>query len=107
MLLAELDRAKTAFLSNVSHAFHTPLTRMLGPPEEELRERPEGRERLEVVHRSGLRLLKLVHSLLDFDRIEAGRSTNRLTSPPTPPRWPAFLRSAVKKAGRGPAVAPG
>jgi signal transduction histidine kinase len=33
----------------------------------------EDRERLAVVHRNSLRLLKLVNSLLDFSRIEAGR----------------------------------
>ncbi|HTR42068.1 MAG TPA: GAF domain-containing sensor histidine kinase [Pseudomonadales bacterium] len=71
--LAELDRAKTTFFSNVSHELRTPLTLMLGPVEEELREHPETRPRLELVHRNSLRLLKLVNTLLDFARIEAGR----------------------------------
>ena len=34
---------------------------------------PADRERLDVAHRNGLRLLKLVNTLLDFSRIEAGR----------------------------------
>ncbi|MDV4156664.1 response regulator [Rhizobium brockwellii] len=75
--LAELDRAKTTFFSNVSHEFRTPLTLMLGPLEEALAdvgEDPETQARLEVVHRNGMRLLKLVNSLLDFSRIEAGRT---------------------------------
>jgi PAS domain S-box-containing protein len=76
--LAELDRAKTAFFSNVSHEFRTPLTLMLGPLEEVQKEAsgrlsPERQELLVTVHRNGLRLLKLVNTLLDFSRIEAGR----------------------------------
>jgi signal transduction histidine kinase len=76
--LAELDRAKTAFFSNVSHEFRTPLTLMLGPVEDLLaRGRTDlsanAAEQLEVVHRNGLRLLRLVNTLLDFSRIEAGR----------------------------------
>jgi PAS domain S-box-containing protein len=77
--LAEIDRAKTTFFSNVSHEFRTPLTLMLGPLEEvqkEASERlsPERQELLVTVHRNGLRLLKLVNTLLDFSRIEAGRA---------------------------------
>ncbi len=76
--LDELDRAKTAFFSNVSHEFRTPLTLMLGPLEEVLPEalerlKPERHEQLVTVRRNALRLLKLVNTLLDFSRIEAGR----------------------------------
>jgi signal transduction histidine kinase len=74
--LAEIDAAKTAFFSNVSHEFRTPLTLMLGPLEEALDapslERRQ-RERLETVHRNSLRLLRLVNSILDFSRVESGR----------------------------------
>lgn len=74
--LAEIDRAKTTFFSNVSHEFRTPLTLMLGPLEDALTEEnllPNVRERLDVAHRNSVRLLKLVNTLLDFSRIEAGR----------------------------------
>jgi PAS domain S-box-containing protein len=71
--LAELDRAKTAFFSNVSHEFRTPLTLILGPIEDSLARGALDGENLKAVHRSALRLLRLVNSLLDFSRIEAGR----------------------------------
>ncbi|CCE11314.1 putative sensor histidine kinase with multiple PAS and a response regulator receiver domain (modular protein) [Bradyrhizobium sp. STM 3843] len=78
--LAEIDRAKTTFFSNVSHEFRTPLTLLLGPLEDMLaREQAElgtdERSTLQVIHRNGIRLLKLVNTLLDFSRIEAGRLT--------------------------------
>jgi signal transduction histidine kinase len=77
--LAELDRAKTAFFSNVSHEFRTPLTLMLGPVEDALSQSPDAlvpfrREQLALVRRNGQRLQKLVNTLLDFARIEAGRA---------------------------------
>jgi PAS domain S-box-containing protein len=74
--LLALDRAKTEFFSNVSHEFRTPLTLMLGNLEEVLCKNgnmQENRPRLEIAHRNSLRLLKLVNTLLDFSRIEAGR----------------------------------
>ena len=76
--LAQIDRAKTAFFSNVSHEFRTPLTLILGPLDDALNDaiEPLGavqRRRIDVTHRNALRLLKLVNSLLDFSRIEAGR----------------------------------
>jgi PAS domain S-box-containing protein len=74
--LAELDRAKTAFFSNVSHEFRTPLTLMLGPIEDatnDPRVPPEVHDRLTLAQRNATRLQKLVNTLLDFSRIEAGR----------------------------------
>ena len=75
--LAEIDRAKTAFFSNVSHEFRTPLALMLGPVEQAMSHADTTapvRRQLEVAHRNALRLLKLVNSLLDFSQIEAGRA---------------------------------
>lgn len=80
--LAEIDKAKTAFFSNISHEFRTPLTLMLGPLEE-LTNRPDStfskqdKESLESTHRNAMRLLRLVNTLLDFSRIEAGRAQAR------------------------------
>jgi PAS domain S-box-containing protein len=104
--LAALDRAKTAFFSNVSHEFRTPLTLILGTLEE-LRTRLAGadeltREELEVARRNGLRLGKLVNALLDFSRIEAGRmqagfapeDLAALTA-----ELASVFRSAVERAG--------
>jgi PAS domain S-box-containing protein len=76
--LAEIDRAKTAFFSNVSHEFRTPLQLLLGPLEEllpEARERlgPERHQQLLTARWNALRLLKLVNTLLDFSRLETGR----------------------------------
>ncbi|GCE07265.1 ATP-binding protein [Dictyobacter aurantiacus] len=76
--LAELDRAKTTFFHNISHEFRTPLTLALGPLEAVLADRThllteEQRTHLEMVRRNELRQLKLVNTLLDFSRIEAGR----------------------------------
>jgi signal transduction histidine kinase/CheY-like chemotaxis protein len=74
--LAEVDRAKTDFFSNVSHEFRTPLTLLLGPLEDMRADSALGsaqRGRIDVIHRNALRLLKLVNTLLDFARMEAGR----------------------------------
>ncbi len=102
--LAELDRAKTLFFSNVSHEFRTPLTLMLGPLEEILSNTlpPEQSAQLAMVHRNGLRLLKLVNTLLDFSRIEAGRV--QVAYEPTQlasltADLASLFRSAIERAG--------
>ncbi len=74
--LADLDRAKTLFFSNISHELRTPLTLLLGPLNDVLSSgglQSSQRELLDIAQRGGRRLLKLVNSLLEFSRIEAGR----------------------------------
>ena len=101
--LAAIDRAKTAFFSNVSHEFRTPLTLMLGPTQDALAaDGTMGRDQLETVYRNELRLLKLVNSLLDFSRIEAGRT--RATYEPTDfaglsADLASTFRSAIERGG--------
>ncbi|MFI0941469.1 SpoIIE family protein phosphatase [Streptomyces sp. NPDC021020] len=104
--LAELDRVKTAFFSNVSHEFRTPLALIMGPAEE-LRARlaqaaPELREEVEVIRRNGLRLGRLVNTLLDFSRIEAGRLQARYEAADLAAltaELAGVFRSAVERAG--------
>jgi PAS domain S-box-containing protein len=105
--LAELDLAKTKFFSNVSHEFRTPLSLMLGPLEDVLLEGRESlgpvrHEQLVVAHRNALRLLKLVNTLLDFSRIEAGR-LDAVYEPTELCRFTQEIssgfRSAMEKAG--------
>lgn len=103
--LAELDKAKTLFFSNISHEFRTPLTLMLGPAEESLRDpelSPYHRKHLTTIRHNAARLHKLVDNLLDFARLEAGRLTaryeptdlSRLTA-----EMAGMFQSAVDRAG--------
>jgi signal transduction histidine kinase len=103
--LAEVDRAKTVFFSNVSHEFRTPLTLMLGPLDDLISNTdlsPVVHTQLQLVKRNSQRLNRLVNSLLEFSRIEAGRV--QATYEPTD--LSAFtrdlcsaFRSALERAG--------
>jgi PAS domain S-box-containing protein len=105
--LAEIDRAKTAFFSNVSHEFRTPLTLMLGPLEDLLANAygplpTAAAQALTLAHNNSLRLLKLVNSLLDFARIEAGRveaSYEPADLAAVTTELASVFRSAVERAG--------
>jgi PAS domain S-box-containing protein len=104
--LAELDRDKTTFFSNISHEFRTPLTLILDPVAE-LRGRTSGvddeaRRELDVVWRNGLRLTKLVNTLLDFSRIEAGRTQAHYEAvdlAAVTAELASIFRSAIERAG--------
>ncbi len=103
--LAEIDRAKTIFFSNISHEFRTPLTLLLGPVEEALADgtlNADNKFRLQIVQRNARRLQKLVNNLLDFSRLEAGRleaSFSKTDLGALTTDLASNFRSAVEKAG--------
>ena len=125
--LAELDRAKTAFFSNISHKFRTPrisdawisdatnfgrhefrtsLTLILGPAVDLLSNSlaaliPCAADPFKAVNRNGLQLLRMNKSLLNFSRIEAGR----IGGVYQPVAGAAVSRTA-RRFGSGPALWP-
>jgi PAS domain S-box-containing protein len=75
------DKLKTQFLANVSHEFRTPISLILSPIEQLLKEElsPETRRRLEVAQRNARVLLNHVNDLLDIAKLEAGKFTPQYT----------------------------
>ncbi len=103
--LAEIDQAKTIFFSNISHEFRTPLTLLLGPIEDAMNEPgnvEDNRVRLDVAYRNALRMQKLVNTLLEFSRIEAGRAEGRFSAVDIAgftAELASSFRSAIEKTG--------
>ena len=92
--------------SNVSHEFRTPLTLLLGPIEDSARRPlpcpPSSASGSKPLIATACRLLKLVNTLLDFSRVEAGRI--RATYEPTDlapftRELASLFRSACEQAG--------
>ncbi|HEY4209034.1 MAG TPA: ATP-binding protein, partial [Puia sp.] len=103
--LAEIDRSKTIFFSNISHEFRTPLTLLLGPIEDVLSD-PDSigvdKYRMGIAHRNALRMQKLVDTLLEFSRIEAGRLEGKFSQVDIGAftrDLASSFRSAIEKAG--------
>lgn len=70
------NRAKSAFLANMSHDLRTPLNAILGFSSLMRREAEipaSQREKLDIINRSGEHLLNLVNDVLEMAKIEAGR----------------------------------
>jgi signal transduction histidine kinase/CheY-like chemotaxis protein len=105
--LQETDKAKTAFFNNVSHEFRTPLTLLIGPLEEVIKSgkskmHADDLLKLQFSYRSATRLQKLVTTLLDFARIEAGKLEayyQPVDFSKTTTELAGNFRSAIEKAG--------
>jgi len=81
--LREHDRLKTAFVANVSHELRTPLNVVLGLCQLLARDRsaplaPLQAEAVGRMERNARALLEMVNDLLDYSRLEAGRSALRI-----------------------------
>ncbi|HEY0653490.1 MAG TPA: ATP-binding protein [Chryseosolibacter sp.] len=105
--LQQTDKAKTKFFHNVSHEFRTPLTLLLGPLDDVIKSVKsklvlDDQQKLQFLHRSAVRLQKLVNTLLDFARIEGGK-IEAFYQPTdfgsTTVELAANFRSAIEKAG--------
>lgn len=105
--LAEIDKAKTAFFTNISHEFRTPLTLMLGSLEELINKHraelgTDSKAHIETTHRNAIRLLRLVNNLLDFSKLEAGRiqtKYQRTDIAKYTAELASSFRSAIENAG--------
>ncbi|MGX8699666.1 MAG: ATP-binding protein, partial [bacterium] len=75
-LAEDASRAKTSFLSNMSHEIRSPMNSIIGLTRIALRDpdlKPETRRQLEKISASAKHLLELINEILDMSRIESGR----------------------------------
>jgi PAS domain S-box-containing protein len=73
----ESDRLQSAFLANMSHEIRTPMNGILGflslLNEPDLEEKNK-KEYIEIVNKSGQRLLDTINNIIEISKIEAGES---------------------------------
>lgn len=72
----ELTRVKSDFLASMSHELRTPLISILGLTELLIKDTlvtPRTKDRLNIVHRNGEKLLGLINNILEFSKFESGK----------------------------------
>ena len=95
------NQAKSDFLANVSHELRTPLTLILSPLDallagDELT--PKVRQELERMRRNAGRLARQVNDLLDFAKLEAGKSEPEIAATAVVPLVEAVIDDALAAA---------
>jgi signal transduction histidine kinase/CheY-like chemotaxis protein len=79
------NRAKSRYLTGISHELRSPLNTILGYAqilEKDKQLQPEQRAKLSLIHHSGDHLADLIEGMLDISRIEAGRIELRRSQVP-------------------------
>ncbi len=74
--LQELDQIKSDFFANISHEFRTPLTLILSPVKQRLKQNDltkEDRNLFQIIQKNADRLLDLVNQVLDLTKLESGK----------------------------------
>jgi len=78
----ESDRLKSAFLANMSHEIRTPMNGILGFAELLKEPRLDGAEQqeyIQIIEKSGARLLNIINDIIDISKIESGQMTVNIT----------------------------
>lgn len=75
MQVQDMTVDRLSFFTNITHEFRTPITLILGPLSQAMKEtsNPKVSKQLKLVQRNAMYLLTLVNQLMDFRKYESGK----------------------------------